>query len=344
MDTVVLNDLIDTTSDAREVKRGIAVKLRKMGHAISEVAEALNVSAGYVVKWTGVYKKEGANGLRLKYKGSKGYLNDLQKKEITDRLKGKAFWDLTELHGHLEQSHGVIFKSKQSYYDLFKAAGISWKKTQKTNPKKDPVVVATRQEELKKKFIGWRQDFLTERLVLFFIDECRLLWGDVCGYVWGRADQRIDIPVTNEKQRQTYYGALNYATGRMLLQAYPKGDSGNTVEFMKYSVEQCPGQRIAVIWDGASYHKFGKMPEFLTEINRDLPENKWKITCLLFAPNAPEQNPVEDIWLKGKNFIRAHYYLCSSFKRMKDLFVDTLHQQVFNFPKLVHYRQFLQLI
>jgi transposase len=344
MEMVVLNNLIDTTPDPREVKRGLAVKLRKMGQSIDEVAEVLNVSPGYVVKWNGGYKKEGIRGLRLKYKGSAGYLNAFQQGELIAWLKEKAHWNLSELQNHLQQSYQVIFKSKQSYYDLFKTAGISWKKTQKTNPKKDPDQVSAKQEEIKGKFTQWGQELLTGKMVLFFVDECHLLWGDACGYVWGRTNQRIEIPMTNEKQRQTYYGALNGLTGEMLLRAYPKGDSENSVKFLNYLLQQCPGQRLAIIWDGASYHKFGEMPAFLTEINQGLPENEWKISCLLFAPNAPEQNPVEDIWLKGKNFIRTHYPLYSSFKEMKKLFVDALHQQVFDFPKLLHYREFLHFI
>ena len=30
--------------------------------------------------------------------------------------------------------------------------------------------------------------------------------------------------------------------------------------------------------------------------------DQWQITCIRFAPNAPEQNPVEDVWLQAKNF------------------------------------------
>ncbi len=130
----------------------------------------------------------------------------------------------------------------------------------------------------------------------------------------------------------------------MLLQAYPKGDSENTVKFLKDLRQQYPGKRIAVIWDGASYHKFGHMPEYLAKINQDLAKEQWKITCLLFAPNAPEQNPVEDIWLKGKSFIREHFHLCTSFKEVKKLFVDSLQHQIFDFPKLRHYKQFLHFI
>ena len=42
--------------------------------------------------------------------------------------------------------------------------------------------------------------------------------------------------------------------------------------------------------------------------------DKWSITCILFAPNAPQENPVEDIWLPAKNFLKKYGYLCRSFK------------------------------
>jgi len=65
--------------------------------------------------------------------------------------------------------------------------------------------------------------------VVFFEDECHLLWGDVTGYVWGKRQDRIEIPVVNQRDKQTYYGALNVVTGKCLVQAYKKGDSAATL-------------------------------------------------------------------------------------------------------------------
>lgn len=56
-------------------------------------------------------------------------------------LQQKNSWHLGELQQHLEEQYDVVFESKQSYYTLFADAGISWKKTQKRNPKADPAVV-----------------------------------------------------------------------------------------------------------------------------------------------------------------------------------------------------------
>ena len=61
-----------------------------------------------------------------------------------------------------------------------------------------------------------RKRIESEELLVFFLDECHLVWGDICGYIWGRTDMRIEIPVKNEKEKQTYYGAINYRTGQVI--------------------------------------------------------------------------------------------------------------------------------
>ena len=30
-----------------------------------------------------------------------------------------------------------------------------------------------------------RKKIESEELLVFFLDECHLVWGDICGYVWG---------------------------------------------------------------------------------------------------------------------------------------------------------------
>ena len=88
-----------------------------------------------------------------------------------------------------------------------------------------------------------------------------------------------------------------------------------------------------MIWDGASYHRSGEVKSYLDSVNQGLEPKEWKIT-ICFAPNAPEQNPIEDAWLSAKRFIREFYSLCSSFSVVKRLFELSTHHQIFNFPKL----------
>lgn len=171
-----------------------------------------------------------------------------------------------------------------------------------------------------------------------------MLWGDVCSYIWGRTDERISVPIVNQRSKQTYYGAVNLATGQCLIQAYKAGNSENTIGFLNYLLSQCPESRIALIWDGATYHRSKEMKAYLESVNQGLDEGNWKITCIRFAPNAPQQNPIEDIWLQAKRFVREYYHLCKSFGVVKCLFKLVTHLQIFDFPKLFSYGCFSQII
>ena len=121
------------------------------------------------------------------------------------------------------------------------------------------------------------------------------------------------------------------------MEEYKSGYSKNTMEFIKYLQKQRPGNKLAIFGDGATYHNSKEFREYLMTINQDLSEEEWLINCTKLAPNAPEPNPVEDIWLQTKNFIRHFYHLCSSFKVVKWLFKFFADGQIFNFQKLFQY-------
>lgn len=99
------------------------------------------MSAGFVRDWSVAYEAQGVAGLGLGYQGALPYLNSQQRQAVVDWLREKNYWHLPELQQHLEERYGIVFQSKQSYYDLFHEAGISWKKSQSSNPRKDPELV-----------------------------------------------------------------------------------------------------------------------------------------------------------------------------------------------------------
>ncbi|MBW4443851.1 MAG: winged helix-turn-helix domain-containing protein [Plectolyngbya sp. WJT66-NPBG17] len=45
------------------------------------------------------------------------------------------------------QTYQVEFRSRQSYYDLMKQAGLSWKKSQSINPKHDEAAVEAKKSK-----------------------------------------------------------------------------------------------------------------------------------------------------------------------------------------------------
>ncbi len=229
--------------DGRELKRGLAVKLSLEKYSYHQIQSIVDVSIGFISKWKKAFLAQGVEGLTLGYKGAKPSLNQQEKAAVINWLKSKDNWNLRELQNYLKVNYQIEFKAKRSYYKLFKAAGISWKKSQKKNPKKDPQKVEEKRKEITQLLQDWQKEISQGTLSVFIIDECHLLWGDICpkgyrfayGYVWGRTDERVEVPMTNERYKQTYFGALDYHPLEFLVKPYEKAAKRKDSRIFKIS-------------------------------------------------------------------------------------------------------------
>jgi putative transposase len=126
-----LEAFIKSDIDARELKRAIAVRMALSSNIYHEISNILGLSNFFIGYWKKQFKTKGIAGIKLGHKGSKGYLTALQNTGVIEWLKNKEYWNLDELVTYLEQEFGVIYKLKQSYYELFGRAKISGKKLKK---------------------------------------------------------------------------------------------------------------------------------------------------------------------------------------------------------------------
>ena len=145
-----LDDLINNTLDARETKRALAVKMLQTGLSPQSIANLLNVSEQYISKWKIRFEKEGAAGLHLAYHGKPPYLNASQRQQVVEWIESHDTITMEELRDYVESQYGVIYESKQSYYDLLTEGGMSYHQTTATNPKYDEDKVMQKREEIKK--------------------------------------------------------------------------------------------------------------------------------------------------------------------------------------------------
>lgn len=144
----ILAVFIHSNPDARELKRAIAVKMAIEGEAYANISKLIGMHKSCITAWKQRFLVQGLNGILLGYQGGKSYLTSEQRCEIVDWLKARDYWNLDELVNYLDEQYGVIYQSKQSYYDLLLAAGISWKKSQKSNPAYDPDLVKKKRQEI----------------------------------------------------------------------------------------------------------------------------------------------------------------------------------------------------
>ncbi len=339
-----LDEWIKKNLDSRELKRALGVKLALQGWAYRAIAEVLNVSTSFISKWKKRYQEIGIEGLKLSYQGAESYLTEQQRQEVINWLKSQKYWDLSELECHLIEQYDVVFKSPTSYYELLKEARNSWQKAQKKHPRQDPEFVKRRVQEIKVTLEEMMPDIRAKKVAVYAIDEVHLLEGDLISHLWGDSRDRLYIPMMNEKNRQTYYGALNLLEPELILSKSEKGDGDCTVEFVKKIMWENPGKKIIIFWDGAAYHKGEKVRELLREVNGGLTQKDWRITCHLLAPYTPEENPIEAVWLSLKNLLRRCYRFCKNFSVIKRLFEMLADYKLFNFPSLKNYDAFSCLI
>ena len=146
--------LIEETTDVRELKRALSVKLGEEGMATEAISAVLQVTPRVVRKWRRRYEREGVEGLHVKYRGSESYLSVEQRQEVEDWLGAQETITLEEVCEEIEARYGIVYQSKQSYYDLLDASGLSYHRTEKGNPKRSEAQVLERREEIKK---NWRR-------------------------------------------------------------------------------------------------------------------------------------------------------------------------------------------
>ena len=145
-----LDEIINEAQEAREVKRAVSVKMSAQGFSPVQICQVLNVSLQYVSKWKGRYETGGSATLRLGYRGSESYLQEAQRQAILEWIEARATVSMEALRDHIEKQYGVVYRSKQSYYELLEAGGMSYHRSEKDNPKRDEAQVLARREEIKK--------------------------------------------------------------------------------------------------------------------------------------------------------------------------------------------------
>lgn len=143
-----LTQFIDRNPEPRELKRALAVKMSLEGISYRKIQQILGMSPTRISVWKKQFIARGLEGLQLGYQGKKSYLSSEEIQKVLEWLQEKESYLLEELVAYIDEHYGVIYRSKQSYYELFKKAKISWHKSQKCNPKHDSDLV----DEKKKRF------------------------------------------------------------------------------------------------------------------------------------------------------------------------------------------------
>ncbi|MEB3830096.1 winged helix-turn-helix domain-containing protein [Phormidium sp. CCY1219] len=154
------------------------------------------------------------------------------------------------------EKYDAVFKSRGSYYNILKSARITWQKANQKHPRQDPEQVRARNQEIADLLEELKPQIESGELAVYSVNECHLLGDDGVGYLWADKKDRGFVDIPNQRDRQTYYKALNLLTNNFIVSPYEGGNGKNTVKFLEeLKKHHPPHQKFLLIGEGASYHR-----------------------------------------------------------------------------------------
>jgi len=115
--------------------------------------------------------------------------------------------------------------------------------------------VAAKHAEVSAYVEAYREELEQRRRVMLFVDACCLHWGDVCGYGWGKRNERLTLDVVNTQARQPFYGALDALSGAMHVMPYPVAQTDHPTDFLVELLSRYPDARLTICWDHARWQR-----------------------------------------------------------------------------------------
>lgn len=278
------------------------------------------------------YQREGLKGITDKrQKAVKRLLTAKQRQEVNVILSNeipKAYgyknshWTTTILADLIEARYEVRYKSKTSYYLLFKESKFSFHKPGRVYEKHDPEKVAEWREEKKSKLELAIND---DNTIVLAEDEMVLSSQTTFQKIWLPQGEYPKIEVSNTKINRSLYGFLNIKTGEVHAYKKERQNMFITVECLKSIRNFYPEKKLLIFWDGAGWHRGSEVQNFI--------EDDGKIETIYFPAYSPEENPQEHVWKAGRAQI-THNRFISNIDLVTDEFVEYLQRTKFGYALL----------
>lgn len=114
--------------------------------------------------------------------------------------------------------------------------------------------------------------------------------------MWQPVGEQWPVWVPEQNDDFTLYGTLDLISGETYIEAFEKGLSDYTIEYLQSLLKEVEGEMI-LIWDQASWHTSGQVTEWL--------EGQDRIETYLLPARSPRANPMEDLWRELKEQVAA---------------------------------------
>ncbi|MBI2551522.1 IS630 family transposase [Candidatus Uhrbacteria bacterium] len=162
--------------------------------------------------------------------------------------------------------------------------------------------------------------------VILAADEMILTTKTTTQKVWLPQGETVRVDVANSSiQRIQIYGFLNLKTGQEHAIKTLKQNMVVTADALKQIRSIYPKQKIVLLWDNAGWHRGSVVQEFVKQDGN--------IEVIHFPKYAPEENPQEHVWKRGRSEI-THNRFIDDIDAATDEFVMFLNSTTFPYTIL----------
>lgn len=279
--------------------RAHIVLLSSRGRSAPKIAEIHNVTTPMVYKWMGRFDEEGPHGLYDRERGGRPRKIDEEVEEEIQRLlegsptdegENRTRWTTDRIAEHLERKLDVDVHP-ETVREALSRLEYSWTRPRRELPPVDPEAYKERLSAIVEAVSKAGEEtsiWVEDETILKRFPPLRRMWQPV-------GEQRpVWIPEQNDDF--TLYGSLELTSGETYVEAFEKGLSEHTIEYLESLLDEIEGKMI-LIWDQASWHTSGQVTEWLEETSR--------IETYLLPVRSPRMNPMEDLWRELKEQVAA---------------------------------------
>lgn len=324
-----LKDVVrNNDSTGAEVRRAQTILLVDQEVESTAITAVTGYSRRHAFTLRRRYLENGISAIQDKRQGQpKALLAKKQREEViaavkttkpSDHQYNSQHWTTGILGDFIKRKYRVQYKSKTSYYLLFKGAKFTYHKPGRVYEKRDEAAVKEWRKAAK---IRVEQALQAEpKTVILTGDQINLSTQTTFQKIWLPANEFPKIEISNQRESRSIYGFLNVRTGQEHAFKTKWQNMYITRDILGKLRKIYPDQKILLIWDQAPWHRGSKAQEF---INQD-----GNIETIYFPRAAPEENPQEHVWKKGRSQI-THNRFIQDIDQTTDEFVKYLNNAKF---------------
>jgi transposase len=282
-----------------------AVLYSSMGVSVEIISSSVDRSQKTVSGWLSDWTYYRLQSVVTEHSGNQNAakLTREQKEELKEILKSPPseagisadFWDVPALEDVVKTKFDVEYESDSSYQLLMKFCGMSFKKPDPFDKKRNEVKIAARMCEIKEQF----RDLLAEGYEVYTVDEVRVEHEAETRRMWLPRGERTKLKVDRKKSAHSFFGALSLTKKKMKI--YPITGNQNaeqSILMLSRLQRETPGKKIATVLDNASFHHAKDLTKLFSP-----GEALERITPIFLPPYAPDHNPTEHVWNAAKGHI-----------------------------------------